>query len=397
MAGTATHGSSRATSRREPTVAADERGAGGSPPGLAAAAATSGRRSAAEGGPRGRRADGRRRRGPGPIARLVGALVARLYLRRPDLAEVVAIRYRSLRGVLGGVGNEIAYRLGLSRAPALLSANLELTNRCNLKCTFCPTADGRMERPRGRMDEALFRRALDGAGRLEFVLLFQWGEPLLHPGFAALAAETTRRGIRSLVTTNGTLLDDRRIAGILKAGVDRVTVSVDGDATTHEAVRGIPLAATRAAVERLVAARDAAGSATAVDVSMVVAPETQSGAATFEEEFRGVADRVQRIPLLTHGERRTRCREPWRGGLVVLQDGRCTVCCADHDGSLAVGDATKERLKDVWNGPRLRALRAAHARGDLPPVCATCTEYPTDAAAPRFAGPALPRRRDSGP
>lgn len=320
------------------------------------------------------------------LSRLVGALVARLYLRRPDLAEVVAIRYRSPRAVVGGLFNELAYRLGWSRAPALLSVNLELTNRCNLKCTFCPTADGRMRRPRGFMDGALFRRALDGAGRLEFALLFQWGEPLLHPQFVELAKDAARRGIRTLVTTNGTLLDDRRIAGLLEAGIDRVTVSVDGDERTHEAVRGIPLARTRDAVRRLVAARDAAGVPTSVDVSMVVAPETEAATTSFRDSFGVEVDRVQTIPLLTRGERRTRCREPWRGGLVVLQDGRCTVCCVDHEGQLAVGDATVERLVDVWNGPKLRALRRAHARGDLPPICAGCTEYPTDAAAPRFAG-----------
>jgi pyruvate-formate lyase-activating enzyme len=329
-----------------------------------------------------------------PFAAAVGALVARLYLRRPDLADAVAIRYRTLRAVLRGVGNEVAYRLGWSRAPALISANLELTNRCNLKCTFCPTADGRMERPRGHMEDALFRRALDGAGRLEFALLFQWGEPLLHPRFAELAAEASRRGVRTLVTTNGTLLDDRRIAGLLAAGVDRVTVSVDGDERTHEAVRGIPLARTREAVERLVAGRDAAGSSTAVDVSMVVAPETEAGTRAFREGFQGVADRVQTIPLLVRGERRTRCREPWRGGLVVLQDGRCTVCCVDHDGALAVGDARTETLKAIWNGERMRALRRAHVSGDLPPVCASCSEYPTDAAAPRFSGPV--RRAEGG-
>jgi len=316
----------------------------------------------------------------------VGSLVARLYLRRPDLAEVVAIRYRSPRAVLGGLLNELAYRFGWSRAPVLLSANLELTNRCNLKCTFCPTADGRMQRARGFMDEALFRRALDGAGPLEFALLFQWGEPLLHPRFVELATEAARRGIRTLVTTNGTLLDDRRIAGLLEAGIDRVTVSVDGDERTHEAVRGIPLARTRDAVRRLVAARDAAGSGTAVDVSMVVAPETEAATSAFRAAFAPEVDRVQTIPLLTQGERRTRCREPWRGGLVVLQDGRCTVCCVDHEGQLAVGDAKTERLADVWNGERMRALRRAHASGRLPPICAGCTEYPTDAAAPRFAG-----------
>ncbi|MBL9086745.1 MAG: radical SAM protein, partial [Planctomycetia bacterium] len=218
------------------------------------------------------------RRGVGRIpgwARALARLVARFYLRRPELADAIAIRYRTPRAFLGGVLNELAYRVGWSRAPALLSANLELTNRCNLKCTFCPTADGRMARPRGVMDDGLFRKALDGAGPLEFALLFQWGEPLLHPRFAALAAEAADRGIRTLVTTNGTLLDDRRIGELLAARVDRVTVSVDGDAATHERVRGIPLARTQAALERLVAARDAAGSATAVDVSMVVAPETE--------------------------------------------------------------------------------------------------------------------------
>jgi pyruvate-formate lyase-activating enzyme len=331
-----------------------------------------------------RRGDGAASVGSRFVAALAG-LIARLYLKRPDLADAIAIRYRSPRALLGGFLNEIAYRAGWSRAPVLLSANLELTNRCNLKCTFCPTADGRMARPRGFMEPDLFTRALEGAGPLEFALLFQWGEPLLHPRFEELAGEASRRGVRTLVTTNGTLLDDRRIAGLLRSGVERVTISVDGDERTHEAVRGIPLARTRAAVERLVAARDAAGARTAVDVSMVVAPETEAGTRSFLASFRSLADRVQTIPLLTRGVRRTRCREPWRGGLVVLQDGRCTVCCVDHDGELAVGDARKEDLTSIWNGPAMRDLRRAHATGRLPPICAGCTEHPTDAAAPRFS------------
>src|SRR5262245_39068374 len=105
-----------------------------------------------------------RRRGRPPLwARALALVVARVYLRRPEMAEPIAIRYRTLRAVLGGLANEVAYRLGSTRAPALLSANLELTNRCNLRCTFCPTADGRMERAKGFMSADLFRRALDGA------------------------------------------------------------------------------------------------------------------------------------------------------------------------------------------------------------------------------------------
>jgi len=325
-----------------------------------------------------------RRRPPLP-ARLAGLAIARFYLRRPEMAEVIAIRYRSLRAVLLGVGNEIAYRLGLRRAPGLISANLELTNHCNLKCSFCPTGNGLLRRERGFMDPGTFRRALAGAGPLEFVLLFQWGESLLHPEFGTLAREAGGSGARTLVTTNGTLLDERRVDTLLEARLDRVTVSVDGDAQTHEAVRGMPLARTEEGLERLLTERDARGSKTAVDVSMVVAPETEAAAAAFSGRFAGRADRVQQIPLLTRGKRRTRCREPWRGGLVVLQDGTVTVCCVDHDGDLAVGHVEQDRLRDLWNGRALQALRRRHVEGDLPELCAGCSEYPSDAAAPRFS------------
>jgi MoaA/NifB/PqqE/SkfB family radical SAM enzyme len=335
----------------------------------------------------------RRRARPRGFAWSVAGLVARLYLRRQ---EPVWIRYRSWRAVLGGIGNELAYRLGRDRAPTLLSANLEVTSRCNLRCTFCPTGNGSLRRPARHMEPDLFRRALEGAARLEFALLFQWGEPLLHPAFFDLARAARARGTRTLVTTNGTLLDDRRVRALLDAGIDRVTVSVDGDEETHRRVRGIPLSATRDAVRRLVAARDASGAPTAVDVSMVVAPETERAAQAFRAAWRGLVDRVQAIPLLVRGVRRTRCREPWRGGLVVLADGRVTVCCVDHDGDLAVGDARTQTLAEIWNGEPMRRLRRAHATGALPPLCAGCTEHPTDAAAPRFRGSkALPAPRSA--
>ena len=118
---------------------------------------------------------------------------------------------------------------------------------------------------------------------------------------------------------------------------------------------------------------------------MVIAPETERAAPAFHDRFANRADHVQTIPLLTEGRRRTRCREPWRGGLVVLQDGRVTACCVDHEGELDIGDARTDDLKALWNGETMRALRQAHVTGNLPDVCARCTEYPTDAAAARFS------------
>ena len=329
----------------------------------------------------------------GLLARLLSGLIARVYLRRPQLAETISIRYQSVRAYVVGIGNELAYRLGFAKVAGLLSINLELSNHCNLHCTFCPTGNGIMLRPRAHMDPEVLRRALRSAGRLEFVLLFQWGEPLLHPEFGPLAREARASGARTLVTTNGTLLDDGRLEALLGAGLDRVTVSVDGDAATHERIRGVPLARTLAGLERILEAREELADPPAVDVSMVVSPETEPAAAAFAQTWASRVDRVQQIPLLTEGTRRTRCREPWRSGPVVLQDGRVTVCCVDHDGELAFADARTDDLREAWNGPAMQGFRRAHARGDLPPICARCTEYPTDAAAPRFSSPDEASRR----
>ena len=327
------------------------------------------------------------------LARLLGEGVARFYLRRPDLADAIALRYGTPQAFLAGVVNELGYRFGWLSSSVLISANLELTNHCNLHCSFCPTGNGRMTRKRGLMAEGLFRRVLETSRPLQFVLLFQWGEPLLHPAFGRMATLARRLGARTFLTTNGTLLNDKRIGELLDAEVDRVTISVDGDAKTHEAVRGIPLRRTEASLDRLLSERDRRGAKTRVDVSMVVAPETEGAAEAFTQRYRGRVDRVQKILLLTEGRRRTRCREPWRGGLVVLQDGRVSACCVDHDGVLEVGDARRQTLRQIFNGKAMQALRRAHVDGDLPEICARCTEYPSDAAAPRFSAPEEASRR----
>ena len=58
---------------------------------------------------------------------------------------------------------------------------IEPTNRCNLACPQCDTGAGRLKRPQGDMDMALYHRILQQAGdTLLYLLLYDQGEPLLH-------------------------------------------------------------------------------------------------------------------------------------------------------------------------------------------------------------------------
>ena len=326
-------------------------------------------------------------RTPGTIERRVAGLIAsagaRFYLGKPDVRDLLEVKFPTLGAVANAVRNEVAFRRRRPRSHVLSSVNLELTNHCNLKCTICPV-NTTMRRAKGFMDPALFRRVIDENPQLDFVLAFQWGEPLLHPQFFELVRYAADRGVRTMITSNGTYLSPENRAKLLECGLERITFSVDGDRETHFSIRHYDLERLRTDVQALRTERDAAGARLRIDVSMVVDRATEHALEGYRADWSGVADRFQAIPRLV-AERRTHpCRELWRGTLVVLWDGRVTVCCVDSEGVLQVGDARTEKLTDVWNGERMRALRGRHAALDFPSLCAMCGEYEHAAVSKRF-------------
>jgi hypothetical protein len=317
------------------------------------------------------------------LARFISRAGARFYLGKPDVSELLEVKFPTLSAVGDAVRNEMAFRRLAEVSPVLTSVNLELTNHCNLRCTICPV-NTTMRRAKGFMDPALFRRVIDDNPQMHFVLAFQWGEPLLHPQFFELVRYAKDRGVRTMITSNGTHLTPDNRRRLLECGLDRITFSVDGDAESHFAIRGYELETLRHDVRALVAERDAARSDLKIDVSMVVDAATEHALESFRAQWKPVADRVQAIPRLVAERREAPCRELWRGTLVVLWDGRVTVCCVDSEGLLQVGDANATRLSEVWNGEKMRALRRAHGARAFPPLCAMCGEYSKDTVSKRF-------------
>ncbi len=323
---------------------------------------------------------GRPQGGPGAW---LAPLAARLYLRRPELATLIAAKYGSWRAATLALWNEILFRLRREGGYRLVSANFEVTNACNLSCTICPVNQG-MRRPRARQDLDSFVRFLEKNRGLEFVLLFQWGEPLLVRDLPRMIAAATERGIKTMITTNGTLLTEDWCRRLLDAGLTRLTLSVDGDPETHRRIRGVDLEPLRQNLLRLKRLRDERKSALAIDVSMVVNDLTEAKWGEVRRTWTGVADRIQAIPQFMVKARRHACREPNRGSLVVLADGRVTVCCADPEGDAVVGHIDEAPLAEILNNARMRAFRRAHFRRRFPAICRDCGEYETGVANPRF-------------
>lgn len=118
--------------------------------------------------------------------------------------------------------------------------HLELTNRCNFSCVFCP--DGIMTRKRGAMEEDLARSALDQIAQLDLaekVTFHVMGEPLLHPRFFRILDYATELGLSVGLTTNGALLSSETIQKLAERDLHQVDISLQTpDAASFLATRG---------------------------------------------------------------------------------------------------------------------------------------------------------------
>ena len=124
----------------------------------------------------------------------------------------------------------------------------ELTRSCNLRCRHCRAnafAGGGNRPTPGDGDElslAEAKRVVDDiASFANPILILTGGEPLVCAWIWDLIAYARGKGLRSVIGTNATLVDDAVAARIAAAGVTRVSVSVDfPDAAAHDRFRGVP-------------------------------------------------------------------------------------------------------------------------------------------------------------
>ena len=102
------------------------------------------------------------------------------------------------------------------------------TRTCNLKCIHCYMESDAVKYE-NELSTAEAKQFIDSL--VEFkcpVILFSGGEPLIRPDFFDLAKYATDRGIRSTISTNGTLIDKATARKIKELGVGYVGISLDG-------------------------------------------------------------------------------------------------------------------------------------------------------------------------
>ncbi|MEN6331699.1 MAG: heme b synthase [Smithella sp.] len=117
----------------------------------------------------------------------------------------------------------------------------EVTRSCNLNGIHCRAAASRGPYPGELSTEKCLALIDEIAAVSSPVIILTGGEPLLRPDIFELASYGTQKGLRMVMATNGTLVDQTVAQKMIASGIQRVSISIDGkDAPSHDAFRQEP-------------------------------------------------------------------------------------------------------------------------------------------------------------
>lgn len=135
---------------------------------------------------------------------------------------------------VSGSGDHLRYRKGVHRRPVVV---WNTTQRCNLNCIHCyARADNKNYLNELTTEQG--KELINDLAEFEVpVLLFSGGEPLMRRDLFELAGFAKDRGLRIVLSTNGTLITKETAEKLKKTGFAYVGISLDGMEGTNDYFR----------------------------------------------------------------------------------------------------------------------------------------------------------------
>ena len=246
---------------------------------------------------------------------------------------------------------------------------LEISNVCNLSCSFCPGT----KRAKHIMTEAEFSALMPALRPYADYLYFHlMGEPLLHPNLGRFLEIAGEHGFKVILTTNGTLLKKQQAVLLNTPALHKVNISLHAFEANDLAV---PFAeylhdcfdfGKVAEGKKLVVYRlwNNGGAdelnQQILDTMKSFFPEpwteNRQGKRIGERVFLEYGDKFD-WPDLTapEGSDRVFCYG-LRDQIGVLCDGTVVPCCLDHEGDIALGNLFRESMDAILDKPRAKAI-----------------------------------------
>lgn len=265
---------------------------------------------------------------------------------------------------------------------------LEITNMCNMNCSFCHKTKRKMK----LMPKEEFDLILDKiTGKAKSLYFHLMGEPTMHPYLSEYISLAREKGFVTAVTTNGSLLKAQG-EKLLSARPFKVSVSL-------HAPEANPAFSSPDYLENCVSfAKKAAGSGcfvalrlwnlgTEADNSHILEYLHKSFPEEWHDQRGGKSQRISDRIFLEWGEHfewpdpnlpecdpeADRFCHALRDQIGILVDGTVVPCCLDADGNLALGNIFESSLEEILSSPHARAMYDGFTkRRAVEPLCRKC-------------------------
>jgi radical SAM protein with 4Fe4S-binding SPASM domain len=227
------------------------------------------------------------------------------------------------------------------------------------------------------------------------MMLIGLGEPFMDRKIFDRIEYCEKHNISTLLSTNGTFLDEERASKLLDSRLQHITLSFDGASkeTFEHYRKGAKFEKVRDNFVRFARMKHARKTDLQIVVQMVRMP----GNAHEVDEFRRFWSAIEGVDQVRIKEDETNLVQPeghralsskhpchylWRGPMYVKHDGRVFPCCQSYmlDGA-QIGDLREQPLEEIFNSGHMRELRRKHAEGragevDMCVRCCTAIPHP---------------------
>lgn len=257
-----------------------------------------------------------------------------------------------------------------------LLVDIELATVCNLHCPMCYTITDEFARHvhRGFMKFELFKKIIDEiAGHVPAIRLSLRGEPTLNPNFIKCIHYAKQAGIKEVSSlTNGSALTPEFCEKMMLAGLDWLTVSVDGIDEEYEKVR-VPLKFkdTVQKLQNIKELKERYEVHRPVVKVQGVWPSVKPHVEEYYHILEPVSDLIAFNPLIDyHDDFKNVVYDEGFGcpqlyqRLVIGEDGKVMSCSNDENGLMCMGDTNVQTVHEIWHGDVLNEMRKIHAKED---------------------------------
>ncbi len=253
---------------------------------------------------------------------------------------------------------------------------LEISNICNLKCSFCPGT----KRQRHVMTVAEFwSLAKKIRPYSDFLYFHLMGEPLCHPHLGEFLEISAELGFRVILTTNGTLLRRHQALLLASPALHKVNISLhafeanDLAIPFQEYLAGCVEFGQQAQGKCIVCYRlwngggadrkngeilEALGRAFPQDWVTV-----RRGQRLGEKIFLEYGDKFDWPDLSAADGGETVFCYGLNDQIGVLCDGTVVPCCLDHEGDIPLGNLHCQNLEEILETPRAKAIFQGFQKG----------------------------------